>query len=124
MWFKTLFFTLFVTHLAVANPLEWLVLASWDVEGYAKDNPIGPTTGREGGETVTVDNAADYKAAVTGNGPRIVLVKGEINLPSRLKIGAKSLALKDGTHYRQRPGCVSCQQRDHPELEDQLYRGK
>jgi len=96
MRFRTLFFTLFVTHLAAAHPLEWLGLASWDVEGYAKDNPIGPTTGGEGGETVTVDNAADFKAAVTGNDPRIVLVKGEINLPSRLKIGANKSVIGFG----------------------------
>jgi pectate lyase len=74
--------------LAAAFPLNSLGLASWDVEGFAKDNPIGPTTGGKGGATVTVDNAADLKAAVAGDQPKIIRVKGEINLPARPKIGS------------------------------------
>lgn len=76
-----------LSPLAAASPLGGLGLASWDVEGFAKDNPIGTTTGGKGGATVTVDNAADFSAAVAGDEPKVVRVKGEINFPSRPKIG-------------------------------------
>jgi len=85
-----------------ASPLGLLVrgLATWDVEGFAKDNPIGPTTGGKGGPTVTVDNAADLKAAVAGTEPKTVLVKGEITLPSRLKVGSNKsvIGVKNTAH--------------------------
>ncbi|KAL2166190.1 hypothetical protein VTG60DRAFT_3150 [Thermothelomyces hinnuleus] len=82
--------------LTAAFPLMSFGLASWDVEGFAKDNPIGVTTGGDGGSTVTVDNAADFKAAVAGDEPKTVLVKGEINLPSRPKIGSNKSVIGVG----------------------------
>ncbi|KAK0624271.1 pectin lyase fold/virulence factor [Immersiella caudata] len=86
---------------AVVQPLAWGApfegLASWDVEGFARDNPLGPTTGGAGGTTVTVENAADLKKAVTGDVPKIVLVKGNITLPSRIKIGSNKSVLGVGT---------------------------
>ncbi|AEO59664.1 polysaccharide lyase family 1 protein [Thermothelomyces thermophilus ATCC 42464] len=82
--------------LTAAFPFGSFGLASWDVEGFAKDNPIGVTTGGEGGSTVTVDNAADFKAAVAGDEPKTVLVKGEINLPSRPKIGSNKSVIGVG----------------------------
>jgi pectate lyase len=83
--------------LAAASPLGSLGLASWDVEGFAKDNPIGATTGGKGGSTVTVDNAADLQAAAAGDGPKIIRVKGEINLPSRLKISPNKSVIGVGS---------------------------
>lgn len=68
------------------------ITGSWDIEGFAKDNPIGPTTGGEGGETVTVTTFAELKTAVSGTTPRIVLIKGNFESTSRLSVGSnKSL---------------------------------
>ncbi|KAH9884731.1 polysaccharide lyase family 1 protein [Xylariomycetidae sp. FL2044] len=65
---------------------------AYDLEGFARDNPIGPTTGGAGGNTVTVDNVADLTTAVSGSEPRIVYVDGSFNLTSRIKLGSnKSL---------------------------------
>lgn len=85
-----------VAPLAGAFPLGSLGLASWDVEGFAKDNPIGVTTGGKGGKTVTVDNVDDFKAAVAGDEPKIVKVKGELNFTSRPKIGSNKSVIGVG----------------------------
>ena len=83
--------------LAVASPLGGsLGLATWGVEGFAKDNPIGTTTGGKGGDTVVVDNAEALLAAVKGDQPKVVRVKGEINLPSRAKIGPNTSVIGVG----------------------------
>jgi pectate lyase len=83
--------------LAAASPLDVFGLASWDVEGFAKDNPIGTTTGGKGGATVTVTNAAEFSAAVAGDAPKIVRVKGEIAFPSRPKIGSNKSIIGVGS---------------------------
>lgn len=82
--------------LAGASPLVGFGLASWDVEGFAKDNPIGTTTGGKGGPTVTVANAAEFSAAVAGNEPKVIRVKGEIKFPSRPKIGSNKSVIGVG----------------------------
>jgi pectate lyase len=82
--------------LATASPLGGFGLASWDVEGFAKDNPIGTTTGGKGGPTVTVSNAAEFSAAVAGDKPKVVRVKGEIKFPSRPKIGSNKSVIGVG----------------------------
>lgn len=65
---------------------------SWGVEGFAKENPIGLTTGGKGGATVTVSTPAALKTAVAGDTPKIIHIVGEMVLPSRLKVGSnKSL---------------------------------
>lgn len=84
------------TPLAGAFPLGLLGLASWDVEGFAKDNPIGTTTGGEGGVTVIVDNVDDFEAAVAGDEPRIVKVKGNLNFTSRPRIGSNKSVIGVG----------------------------
>ncbi|KAG7285061.1 hypothetical protein NEMBOFW57_009681 [Staphylotrichum longicolle] len=83
--------------LAAASPLDLLGLAAWDVEGFAKDNPIGTTTGGKGGATVTVTNAAEFSAAVAGDAPKVVLVKGEIAFPARPKIGSNKSIIGVGS---------------------------
>jgi pectate lyase len=83
--------------LAGAFPLGSFGLASWDVEGFAKDNPLGPTTGGKGGATVTVNNPADFQAAVAGNEPKIIYVKGELNLTARAKIGSNKSVIGVGS---------------------------
>ncbi|KAK3305944.1 polysaccharide lyase family 1 protein [Chaetomium strumarium] len=82
---------------ADAFPLGSFGLASWDVEGFAKDNPIGTTTGGKGGATVTVDDPADFRAAVNGNQPKIIYVKGELNLTARAKIGSNKSVIGVGS---------------------------
>lgn len=64
----------------------------FDLVGYAKDNPFGPTTGGEGGEKVVVTTVDELVAEVAGDEPKIVILKGEFALPARLSVGAnKSL---------------------------------
>ncbi|KAK0750131.1 polysaccharide lyase family 1 protein [Schizothecium vesticola] len=70
---------------------------SWEVEGFAKENPIGLTTGGKGGPTVTVSSAAALKTAVAGDAPKIVHIAGEIVLPSRLKVGSNKSLIGVGT---------------------------
>ena len=66
--------------------------ADFSLVGFAKDNPIGPTTGGKGGKTITVTDAAALAAAVQGDTPLTILVSGTFNLTARLKVGSnKSL---------------------------------
>ncbi|KAI6755728.1 hypothetical protein HG531_004834 [Fusarium graminearum] len=76
--------------LTVAFPSDYLKIATWGVEGYAKDNPIGVTTGGKGGKTVTVTTAEQLVEAVKGNAPKIVKLKGKIVLPARLAVGSNT----------------------------------
>jgi pectate lyase len=69
---------------------------SFDLVGYAKDNPIGKTTGGAKGEEVTVTDAAGGLAAVTGTTPRTIYVQGRIDLPSRLRVGSNKSILGVG----------------------------
>jgi pectate lyase len=55
--------------------------------GFGNDNPVGLTTGGEGGETVTVTSPKALATAVKGDTPRIIYAQGTFNLTSRLKIG-------------------------------------
>jgi pectate lyase len=88
-----------LASVASASPLGALGLASWDVEGFAKDNPVGGTTvGGKGGPTVTVTTPAEFSAAVAGNDPKIVLVKGEFNFTAgRPKIGSNKSVIGVGS---------------------------
>ncbi|KAH7094514.1 pectin lyase fold/virulence factor [Paraphoma chrysanthemicola] len=66
----------------------------FDLEGYAKDNPIGPTTGGEqkGSTTVTVSTVPEFLAAINGTAPKIIYAKGTFNFTTRPRIGSnKSL---------------------------------
>jgi pectate lyase len=69
---------------------------SFDLVGYARDNPIGKTTGGEKGEVVTVTDGAALIAAVTGTTPRTIYVEGRIDLPSRLRVGSNKSILGVG----------------------------
>lgn len=76
---------------------------SFDLVGYAKDNPIGKTTGGEKGEKVTVRDGAALIAAVNGTTPRTIYVEGRIDLPSRLRVGSNKsiLGVGDSAEIRQ-----------------------
>ena len=91
MRFSTLLFANAIS-LVSSSPLGGLTasslgLASWDIEGYAKDNPLGKTTGGEGGEEVHVKTAAEFLKAIQGDEPRIIYVKGMLELPERARVG-------------------------------------
>ena len=95
--------TLLLTNgifLATASPLSGVAptfgLASWGLEGYAKDNPIGPTTGGEGGEEVYVSTGKDLLEAVKDDEPRVIYVKGTVELPERAKVGSNKSILGVG----------------------------
>ncbi|KAK4183829.1 pectin lyase fold/virulence factor [Podospora australis] len=81
-----------LTPYLLISPLVGLSLAvsriDNSLEGFARDNPLGPTTGGVDGAKVIVTSAAEFAAAVTGNDPRTILVRGELNLTSRAKIGS------------------------------------
>jgi pectate lyase len=76
---------------------------SFDLVGYARDNPVGKTTGGEKGEVVTVTDGAALIAAVTGTTPRTIYVEGRIDLPSRLRVGSNKsiLGVGDDAEIRQ-----------------------
>lgn len=66
----------------------------YDLVGFAKDNPIGQTTGGKGGATTTVSTIPALRTALADAEPRVVVVQGEFNLTgqSRIQIGSnKSL---------------------------------
>ena len=69
---------------------------SFDLVGYAKENPIGKTTGGEKGEVVTVRDGAALIAAANGTTPRTIYVEGRIDLPSRLRVGSNKSILGVG----------------------------
>ncbi|KAI1741194.1 pectin lyase fold/virulence factor [Xylaria scruposa] len=84
------FFILSLAFLTYGTP--YYLLGTWDLVGYGNTNPLGATTGGEGGDVVVVDNVKDLTTAISDNEPRIVYVNGSFNLTSRLKIGSnKSL---------------------------------
>ncbi|KAF2654193.1 polysaccharide lyase family 1 protein [Lophiostoma macrostomum CBS 122681] len=64
--------------------------------GFGKDNPLGTTTGGEGGETVTVTTSDSLRSAVNGSTPRIVYVDGNFNLTSRLAVGSNKSIIGTG----------------------------
>ncbi|KAF2127134.1 polysaccharide lyase family 1 protein [Dothidotthia symphoricarpi CBS 119687] len=63
--------------------------SDFSLVGFAKDNPVGPTTGGagKGSQTITVTSPAALVSAVAGDLPRIVYAKGKFNLTSRLRVG-------------------------------------
>lgn len=75
-----------LAFVATAKPSE----ADYSLVGFAKDNPIGPTTGGAGkkSQTVTVSSVDALVSAVAGVEPKIIYVKGNFNLTSRLRPGS------------------------------------
>jgi pectate lyase len=68
--------------------------ADFSLVGFAKDNPIGTTTGGAGknSKKVTVRTVDEFVAAVKGNEPTIVYADGSFNLTGRVSVGSnKSL---------------------------------
>ncbi|KAL1612337.1 hypothetical protein SLS60_000563 [Paraconiothyrium brasiliense] len=65
--------------------------------GFAKDNPLGATTGGAGGETVTVASPSALKIAATDTTPRIIYLAGNFTLTSRLSIGPNKSLIGTGS---------------------------
>jgi pectate lyase len=68
--------------------------SDFSLVGFAKDNPIGATTGGTGkhGKSVTVRTVAEFVQALNGSEPTVVYAEGSFNLTSRVQVGSnKSL---------------------------------
>ena len=67
--------------------------ADYSLVGFAKDNPIGPTTGGAGkkSQTVTVSSVDALVSAVAGTEPKIIYAKGNFNLTARLRPGSNKV---------------------------------
>lgn len=72
--------------------------ADYSLVGYAKDNPIGPTTGGAGknSPTVTVSTVPELVSAVAGTEPKIIYAKGSFNLTARLRPGSNKVCIVQG----------------------------
>lgn len=68
----------------------------FSLAGYAKDNPVGTTTGGASGETVTVTTPSALTSAVAGTTPRTIYLSGTFNLTSRLSIGSNKSLIGKG----------------------------
>jgi hypothetical protein len=84
-------------NFSCAFPSSYKKVATWGLEGYAKDNPLGTTTGGKGGRTVVVTTAAELVSAVAGTERKIVKVKGRIVLPTRLSVGSNTSVIGIGS---------------------------
>ncbi|KAM7204707.1 polysaccharide lyase [Naviculisporaceae sp. PSN 640] len=73
-------------------------VASWKLEGFAKENPLGPTTGGLGGETIQVNTTSAFLAAIKGDTPRTIILSGNLNFTSRPKIGSNKSILGTTSH--------------------------
>ena|SRR5690242_9669353 len=71
--------------------------ADYGLVGFAKDNPIGPTTGGAGKKspTVTVSSVPELVSAVAGTEPKIIIAKGKFNLTARLRPGSNKVCDKN-----------------------------
>lgn len=67
--------------------------ADYSLVGFAKDNPIGPTTGGAGkkSQTITVSSVEALVSAVAGTEPKVIYAKGKFNLTSRLRPGSNKV---------------------------------
>ncbi|KAH8592985.1 pectin lyase fold/virulence factor [Bisporella sp. PMI_857] len=61
---------------------------AFELAGYAKTNPLGETTGGNGGATTTVTDVAALATAVAGSTPRTVYVQGNFTTGGRLLVGS------------------------------------
>jgi pectate lyase len=61
-------------------------------EGFAFDNPIGPTTGGSGTANI-VTTSDELVEAVRGNSPKIVHLSGNFTPAARLKVGSNTSLL-------------------------------
>lgn len=87
-----------LAFIATASPSG----ADYSLVGFAKDNPIGPTTGGTGknSATVTVSSVAELVSAVAGTEPKIVYAKGSFNLTARLRPGSNKVCTSPVEEYR------------------------
>ncbi|KAK4499818.1 hypothetical protein PRZ48_008004 [Zasmidium cellare] len=66
------------------------------LEGFALDNPIGPTTGGKGAKPITVTSADELLTAVRGDTPKIIYLEGEYHPSGRLRPGSHTTILGKG----------------------------
>ncbi|KAK7190904.1 pectate lyase [Paraphaeosphaeria sporulosa] len=70
--------------------------SDYSLAGFAKDNPLGVTTGGAGGETITVTTPAALKAAIADTAPRTIYLTGNFTLTGRLSIGPNKSLIGTG----------------------------
>lgn len=75
---------------------SWKPSHASGLEGYALDNPLGPTTGGKGGKAITVKTVEELVAAVAGDSPKIIYLDGEFRPSSRLVVGSNTSLLGKG----------------------------
>lgn len=66
------------------------------LEGFALDNPMGPTTGGKGAKPITVTNVDELLSAVQGDTPKIIYLDGEFEPSGRLRVGSHTTLLGKG----------------------------
>ena len=68
--------------------------SDFSLVGFARDNPLGPTTGGagKGSKVITVSTVPDFLKAINGSEPTVIYARGTFNFTSRPQIGSnKSL---------------------------------
>jgi len=75
----------------------------FSIQGFAKDNPLGETTGGKGGPTTTVSTLPALRTAIAGTNPLTIVAKGSFNLTDqpRLRLGSNKslLGYKKGAKF-------------------------
>lgn len=70
--------------------------ADFSLVGYGKENPLGETTGGDGGATTTVSSIEALRTAVEGDEPAVVYVEGSFTLDDSVSIGSNKSLLGTG----------------------------
>ncbi|KAJ4357752.1 uncharacterized protein N0V89_002328 [Didymosphaeria variabile] len=89
--------TIFALSPSLLGASAYPAAADSGLVGFAKDNPVGATTGGAGGETVIVSTPSALKSAATDATPRIIFLSGNFTLTSRLSIGPDKSLIGTGT---------------------------
>ncbi|KAF1960463.1 pectin lyase-like protein [Byssothecium circinans] len=81
-----------------ATPSTYNTAPDFSLVGFAKDNPLGTTTGGANGATIQVNTPSELIAAVTGDKPTtIILAPVTFNLTGRLRVGSNKSLLGSGS---------------------------
>jgi pectate lyase len=69
--------------------------ADFSIDGFAKDNLLGETTGGKGGPVTTVSSLSALRTALASTNPATIIAKGSFNLTDqpRLRLGSNKLLL-------------------------------
>ncbi|KAL5428063.1 hypothetical protein PMIN04_001006 [Paraphaeosphaeria minitans] len=82
--------------LVLSTSLSASARPDFSLAGFARNNPLGATTGGAGGETVTVTTLAALKSAIADTTPRTIYLTGNFTLTERLSIGPNKSVIGTG----------------------------